>query len=202
MAPSRVLTLHHPDGQVFTFDAGSLSMELSVTGGEGMRARFETLHAPDDFAHWALEVCRLELGRRGVRPMDLTVTNAQFALVKQLREAIWESGLAVTQGKRPNTAAVRTINDIAAGEALVPQLDGRAQRVTWRTPLSGRQVAVEIARDAVRTFSTPTAERLRMCSGTDCYLMYVDTSRPGQRRWCSMQRCGNRSKVREYRRRA
>jgi predicted RNA-binding Zn ribbon-like protein len=202
MSSSRALTLHHPDGQVFSFDAGSLSMELNVTGGEGMRTRFETLHTPADFALWALETCRLELGRNGVRRTDLTVSDAQFRLVRKLREAIWNSGLAVTHGKRPPAAAVRIINDIASGEALVPQLDGRAHRVTWRTPVSGRQIAAEIARDAVRTFSQPTVERVRVCSAHNCYLMYVDTSRPGQRRWCSMQRCGNRSKVREYRKRA
>jgi predicted RNA-binding Zn ribbon-like protein len=29
--------------------------------------------------------------------------------------------------------------------------------------------------------------------------MFYDTSRPGNRRWCSMQRCGNRHKVGNYR---
>jgi predicted RNA-binding Zn ribbon-like protein len=38
-----------------------------------------------------------------------------------------------------------------------------------------------------------------MCEGDDCYLMFFDTSRPGNRRWCSMQRCGNRHKVGAYR---
>ena len=30
-------------------------------------------------------------------------------------------------------------------------------------------------------------------------LLFVDQSRPGSRRWCSMQRCGNLAKVRSYR---
>nr|WP_312856528.1 CGNR zinc finger domain-containing protein [Phytoactinopolyspora halotolerans] len=30
----------------------------------------------------------------------------------------------------------------------------------------------------------------------------VDTSRPGKRRWCSMQRCGNLAKVRGHRQRS
>jgi predicted RNA-binding Zn ribbon-like protein len=33
----------------------------------------------------------------------------------------------------------------------------------------------------------------------DCSLVYVDTSRPGRRRWCSMEHCGNRHKVRTLR---
>jgi predicted RNA-binding Zn ribbon-like protein len=45
------------------------------------------------------------------------------------------------------------------------------------------------------------ADRVRRCAGNDCLLTFVDTSRPGRRRWCSMERCGNRAKVRAFRNR-
>jgi predicted RNA-binding Zn ribbon-like protein len=32
--------------------------------------------------------------------------------------------------------------------------------------------------------------------------VFYDESRAGSRRWCSMQRCGNRAKVRAHRQRA
>ena len=87
----------------------------------------------------------------------------------------------------------------AAGTGPVPCLDhGRA---VWRQPVTGAQLAAEIARDAVRTFAVPTVERIRKCGSDNCYLTYLDTSRPGRRRWCSMQRCGNRHKVAEFRHR-
>jgi predicted RNA-binding Zn ribbon-like protein len=38
-----------------------------------------------------------------------------------------------------------------------------------------------------------------MCAGERCHLIYADTSRPGRRRWCSMEHCGNRHKVRALR---
>jgi predicted RNA-binding Zn ribbon-like protein len=41
-----------------------------------------------------------------------------------------------------------------------------------------------------------------MCGADNCYLIYLDTSRPGNRRWCSMERCGNRAKVRGHRSRS
>jgi predicted RNA-binding Zn ribbon-like protein len=44
-------------------------------------------------------------------------------------------------------------------------------------------------------------ERIRRCSGTNCALIFVDTSRPDARQWCSMGRCGNRVKVRAFRNR-
>jgi predicted RNA-binding Zn ribbon-like protein len=37
---------------------------------------------------------------------------------------------------------------------------------------------------------------LRRCANHDtCVLMFLDTSRSHTRRWCSMELCGNRSKV-------
>ena len=41
-----------------------------------------------------------------------------------------------------------------------------------------------------------------ICAAEDCGLLFVDASRPGQRRWCSMERCGNLAKVRGHRARA
>ncbi|MBB2948223.1 hypothetical protein FB565_008006 [Actinoplanes lutulentus] len=37
------------------------------------------------------------------------------------------------------------------------------------------------------------------CSGDTCPLVFVDSSRPGARRWCAMERCGNRHKLRALR---
>jgi predicted RNA-binding Zn ribbon-like protein len=38
-------------------------------------------------------------------------------------------------------------------------------------------------------------DRVRACANPDCILWFVDTSRPGTRRWCSMAACGNRDKA-------
>ncbi|MGC4762555.1 CGNR zinc finger domain-containing protein [Micromonospora sp. DT46] len=48
-------------------------------------------------------------------------------------------------------------------------------------------------------FTGPYRDRIRECATHDCYLVFVDTSRPGRRRWCAMERCGNRHKVRSLR---
>ena len=41
-------------------------------------------------------------------------------------------------------------------------------------------------------------DRLRCCSGEACILWFWDSSRGGRRRWCSMDRCGNRVKVQRH----
>jgi predicted RNA-binding Zn ribbon-like protein len=53
-----------------------------------------------------------------------------------------------------------------------------------------------VARDAIDLFGGPRASRLKRCQGVNCAIPFVDTSRPGTRRWCSMERCGNRAKAR------
>ena len=56
-----------------------------------------------------------------------------------------------------------------------------------------------LARDAVDLFGGPLAHRIRICAADNRGLLFVDASQPGKRRWCSMERCGNRAKIRTHR---
>ncbi|MEU0564044.1 CGNR zinc finger domain-containing protein [Nonomuraea sp. NPDC005983] len=38
-------------------------------------------------------------------------------------------------------------------------------------------------------------DRVRRCANPECVLWYLDVSKNGSRRWCSMDVCGNRAKV-------
>lgn len=46
-----------------------------------------------------------------------------------------------------------------------------------------------------------TWQRLKVCPADDCLWAFYDSSRNRSRRWCQMEVCGNRSKVRTYRER-
>nr|WP_246591510.1 CGNR zinc finger domain-containing protein [Aminobacter anthyllidis] len=50
---------------------------------------------------------------------------------------------------------------------------------------------------SVEAYFTLPRERLRSCPR--CGWLFLDTSRGGKRRWCSMQTCGNREKVSRHR---
>jgi predicted RNA-binding Zn ribbon-like protein len=43
--------------------------------------------------------------------------------------------------------------------------------------------------------------RVRECADSGCPVLFLDTSRNGSRRWCSMERCGARAKASAYYRR-
>jgi predicted RNA-binding Zn ribbon-like protein len=53
--------------------------------------------------------------------------------------------------------------------------------------------ALDIAREA--------PGRVRECANERCPVLFLDTSRNGSRRWCSMERCGARAKASAYYRR-
>lgn len=105
---------------------------------------------------------------------------------------------ARVEGKALPPAAVDMINRWAGMLPMAPQIGAKRSR-EWARPITARQVLATVARDAVELFASPKATRLRQCAGNSCRLIFVDTSRPGRRRWCSMERCGNRSKVSAFR---
>ena len=186
-----VLQLHHPDGQVFRFDPGSLAFAFSVTGAPFNSEWFETLREPMDLERWAADV----LGATRVRTTASSVPEA-----KRLRGAIWSAAEAVIDGRAMPASDRSTLNAFAAPPSLVPRLDPDGTR-SWQPSAEVPALFSTIARDMIEVAAGPLASRIRRCEGVNCAIPFVDTSRPGTRRWCSMDRCGNRAKVAAHRRR-
>lgn len=55
-----------------------------------------------------------------------------------------------------------------------------------------------VARSAADMIATDEPGRLRKCANPACRLMFYDVSKAGRRRWCSMQTCGARAKMRAH----
>jgi predicted RNA-binding Zn ribbon-like protein len=170
---------------------GRLCLELAVTGGDGPYARFETLHGPRDLGRW-LEAC--ELAVTGV-----PTSAADLAAAKRLRRAIWNGAEAIVEGGAPAAGDVAIINEAAVHPPLVPSLDEWELGRSWREPRVDQALS-DVARDAIVLLSDPDQRaRLRRCASPDCELIFYDASRPGRRRWCSDERCGERMRARAYR---
>ena len=72
---------------------------------------------------------------------------------------------------------------------------------TVRAANTAEQILAPVAVKAAELFSTADSRRVRRCDEQTCVHWFLDTSRPGRRRWCSMATCGNRLKVKSYRER-
>ncbi|MCU7822753.1 CGNR zinc finger domain-containing protein [Kitasatospora sp. DSM 101779] len=184
------LVLHPREGAAFRFDPGALCLELLPTGGPGAYARYEVLHRPADLADW-IAACRLHTG-------EVSVDDSELAAARELRDALWRLTEARAAGLAGTAEDYAAVNRAAAVPPPAPRIGPDGRRAA-PGPTTASAVLSAVARDAVDLFTGPYADRIRVCGGHDCQLHFVDTSRPGRRRWCSMERCGNRHKVRALR---
>jgi predicted RNA-binding Zn ribbon-like protein len=175
----------------FKFFAGHVALDLPCTLAGRLKPQpRELLERPADLARW---LTAAQLTRA---PPDAGM--ADLILARELRETLYALAMHRIEGSAFPAGLRRSINSIAAKPAAVPELDRHG-----RMSLSGntRALLAGIARDAIRLLGHDLELRIRQCEGETCALLFVDTSRAGDRRWCSMTGCGNRAKVAEFRRR-
>jgi predicted RNA-binding Zn ribbon-like protein len=174
------------------FLPGRLCLDLVATDGERWRRRFERMRTPEDMGRWYVQA--------GLLTQPPPVTREELEAARRLREAIDRAARGLAEGREPSSGDVALINRAAAPPDLVPQLQAGGRR-SWGGTVTATAALSTVARDAVDLLSGPLRARIRECARPDCALLFVDTSRPGQRRWCSMAGCGNRTKTAAYRRR-
>jgi predicted RNA-binding Zn ribbon-like protein len=126
---------------------------------------------------------------------------ATFARAIRLRGAIQRVFRAIARPERPaeaDLARLRREYAAAIAEAvLVPGSGFSWGRDNLRRPLW------LVAASAVELLAGGDLRRVKQCPGAgDCGWLFYDTSRAGTRRWCSMEGCGSRVKMRrQYARR-
>ena len=133
--------------------------------------------------------------------LDGGVGERELVDVEALRSAIRGIAVAVADQRPAESDHIDVLNLYAATPDIPPVLAG-STRQAGRSGIRAGQALSTIAREAVRIFGEDQRERVRRCAAEDCQLVFFDDSRAGARRWCSMQRCGNRAKVRAYRERS
>jgi predicted RNA-binding Zn ribbon-like protein len=184
--------LHDTRGGSFRFDAGALCLDFAHAGGAGRYAAFEILHQPADLAGWLAQAPLAAV-------MTVPPTDADLTAAKALRQAIWDTAHDQAAGRPLAAEAVATINRFAAAAPLVPELAVGGMAAGWAPQVRAAPALSTLAREMIELLSGPLAGRIRECASDDCPLVFVDLSRPGARRWCAMERCGNRHKLRALR---
>jgi predicted RNA-binding Zn ribbon-like protein len=179
-------------GKDFGF-VGRLCLDFAQTGDMGYGHRFERLTSPAELQRW-LSLSPLHLS--SVRTKSADLANARL-----LRRAIWRVAAAALERDVPATADIRVLNRMAREPGLVRELDRAGRSIRWRRPTIDAALAT-IAQDAVVLFGDPTQRaRLRRCGNPGCRVVFYDESRPGLRRWCAPNRCGDRVRAQVYRER-
>ena len=174
----------------FPFIGGRHALNFVGTLGKRGQGDIERLGAPADLVRWA-ELAGLA---------NCTASAADLEAAWQLREAMYRLTMATVSRVPVQTEDVAVINEWAARETAVPALalrSGVLERDDPQSPASA--VLAAVARDAIDLLTGPEAASIRGCEDPTCTLLFVDTSRSHRRRWCSMDRCGARAKMRTLR---
>jgi predicted RNA-binding Zn ribbon-like protein len=152
----------------------------------------EELDSPGALAAW--------LAGRDLLDADVTLTEEELDRARALREAIRALLRANHDGtSAAGAAAVLDAEATRAGLALRVGPDGVAHAEPSAPGFDGAlgRLLLLIA-DAQRE---GTWTRLKVCECDDCQYAFYDRSRNRSAVWCDMAVCGNREKVRAYRRR-
>ena len=172
---------------------GRLCLDFAHTRDMGYGRRFERLTVPSELKRW-LFLSPLQLTGVKITPQDLDQA-------KMLRGAIWRVAESVLGPTAPAVADVHLINDLACQPRLAKKLDLKAKSTRWHCPKAAAALAT-IANDAVELFGDNVQRRrLSRCENPGCKVVFYDGSRPGLRRWCASNRCGDRIRARLYRKR-
>jgi predicted RNA-binding Zn ribbon-like protein len=176
------------------FDAGSIALDFAHVGEHGVGGfgdRPEALTTAGRLGEW------LDARFSGLD----AATDRDLVDAAALQGALARLATATSAGGGAAAEDVDVVNLFAATPDIPPALDG-GSRQAGRSRARVGQALSAIAREAVDVFGPDGVDRVRACAADDCDLIFYDESRSNNRRWCSMQRCGNRAKVRAHRERA
>ncbi|WP_394825215.1 CGNR zinc finger domain-containing protein [Pendulispora albinea] len=175
----------------FRFMGARLCFAFAATlGDRGKAEAFERMVRPADLARWCVE--------SGCIDTPPTCTDDDLVRAKELREAIQRVGEALANRTPTDPRDVAIINRAAAKPPLAPALAPDATAVRWLGDELDAVLSL-VARDLITLCASPLRERVHLCENPACVAPFVDASRAGERRWCSMNTCGALSKKRGYR---
>ena len=170
----------------------------------------ESLHGLPDLVQWcassggllagSVEDCGLWAKRR---PAE---AEAVFRHAIAVREAIYCIFHAVASGSAPAAGDLselnRALKETPARSALQPVDGGFAWRVEGVRRMTVPALLAPMLWSAGDLLTGPQLARVRECANDKCLWLFLDESKNGTRRWCSMSACGNRAKAhRHYARR-
>jgi predicted RNA-binding Zn ribbon-like protein len=128
--------------------------------------------------------------RAQARPAEAA---AVLADARRLRSDLRQAALHPASARAVSSVS-RFVERAAAKAFLEPASFGRGPR--WSVGGSLERPLLVVAWSAADLLTNADLAAIHACPGAGCGWMFLDPR--GRRRWCSMQWCGNRSKVRAH----
>jgi predicted RNA-binding Zn ribbon-like protein len=126
---------------------------------------------------------------------------ALFAEALDLREAIYRLFHGTAEHAAPTPAELTRLNRALGEAAPRRSVEHHAAGFGWRIAPGEATAPLLLAPvlwSAGDLLVGPRLQRVRYCANPECQWLFLDDSKSGNRRWCTMSACGNRAKAHRH----
>jgi predicted RNA-binding Zn ribbon-like protein len=118
----------------------------------------------------------------------------------EIREAIYRLLHSVASSSAPARDDLRRLNDALNEASPRASLERADDAFGWRIEAerTAPGILAPVLWSAADVLVGPDLARVRECANHRCLWLFLDDSKNGSRRWCSMQMCGNRAKAQRH----
>jgi predicted RNA-binding Zn ribbon-like protein len=187
----------------FVFEAGNLALDLVNTRPMSNGRPVDLVIDDDSVDAWVAAAGLAERGALlGSAP---PVRRAVVAEMRALRDAAAGIAASLRHGTSVADADVEVVDRLVATRTWTRRLRRNRDGFDLREVAADdgpTAVLAPVAEAAAALLTEVDPARVRDCDDEACVLWFVDTTRNGSRRWCSMERCGNRAKSAAHYRRS
>jgi predicted RNA-binding Zn ribbon-like protein len=166
----------------------------------------ESLHGLPDLAQWCASSGSLLAGAIEASGAWAERHPARAAAIFRgaiaIRETVYRIFHAVAGGSAPAEKDLselnRALEETPARSALQRIGDGFGWRLEGTRLLAAPALLAPVLWSAGDLLTGPQLARVRECANDKCLWLFLDESKNGTRRWCSMSACGNRAKAHRH----
>ena len=170
--------------------AGNPALDFVNTAEErGHPLAGDVLNTLDDLLRWGQRYGMISAAATSQDP------DRELSSAIQARELLYGLWTDRTRGITSSPASLAQLSELAADAYRAARLVNNDGHLSWEWDDANlttvRHVAVTSAVDLLTHANT---DRLKQCPGDHCGWFFLDTTKRGNRRWCSMNDCGQIAK--------
>ena len=182
---------------------GALCLDFANTlVGHGAVPRHEYLIDYRDLVLWSRHVHVLtpveanSLIREALRRPSKSIAVFKKALI--LREMIYRIFSTVVHDTNPKQFDLNQLNAFRLESFYHSSIIQTKKRflLQWTDPMALDRMLWPIVLSVTELLTSLELNDVKQCAGEGCDWLFLDTSRNHLRRWCTMDECGNRTKMR------
>jgi predicted RNA-binding Zn ribbon-like protein len=177
---------------------------VNTTSGRGTERLLEHLFRFEHLLAWARHAGAIDEATAKALEADPPAARVGQQVLERalsLRDALHAIFTAASKGGPAPVAALAEFNTCLAEAMAAAAIESTPQGFAWRWTAGAmppESLLWPIVRSAAELLTEGDLARIKVCPGCFCGWTFLDKTRNGRRRWCEMEICGSRAKMRRY----